>query len=662
MKKRFFKTLAVCLAFSSICGVTFSGCSENVTVTELSYYHGEQTDEIMGKPLYNKDLFYRNDYNYESPDPFIFDDTERSGYYYIYSTTGRLYTKRSKDLVTWEAIGQTLSFYQNRATELAGTITKKVAYESLWAPEVVYDDDTELYYAFFSAKPQNLNDVVIGQGVQPYFNEQQAMFPIYVASSTSPEGPFELVNFRDQAAIDGGYYHVYNTESGRTETTEGTTEVLDSEGYVFAYPYFFAEYSYFNPQDLRYYMEQTIYSGIGSSPCEDNPFGCGMGQTIDAHHFVDDNGDKYLYWVTQAKDGLSNRVLGVKMAEDENGKSSWLKPDWSTVKLLSVCTFYTVEDYLLSLQGETVAKVPYENVMCNEGPSVLKHNGKYYLTLSSGGWSNGTYSLVQAVADSPLGPFRKLTPAENGQFLSPDAGGHQEALGGGHHSFVSCGDKLFIGYHKYKDYNNPKAGRHFCVDEMKWVTIKDKDGKDLDVLYTNGATVTEQPLLIGEYKNIANEATITLNKGNLISGSSESYLNDDLLSIYQNVNREFIENYIKETEISKTTTFELSFDTARTVKAIMVYNSKNSEKIFTNISVIDFVCDVEGVEKTYRISNLKFDTERYADFDGVYYTNVVRGAAAYAEFNELNVKKIKITVDVPKNQTVGISEIRVLGK
>mgnify|MGYP003308262085 CR=1 FL=1 len=38
-------------------------------------------------------------------------------------------------------------------------------------------------------------------------------------------------------------------------------------------------------------------------------------------------------------------------------------------------------------------------------------------------------------------------------------------------------------------------------------------------------------------------------------------------------------------------------------------------------------------------------------------------ANAYAEFNELNVKSVKITVEVPEGQeTVGISEIRILGK
>ena len=35
----------------------------------------------------------------------------------------------------------------------------------------------------------------------------------------------------------------------------------------------------------------------------------------------------------------------------------------------------------------------------------------------------------------------------------------------------------------------------------------------------------------------------------------------------------------------------------------------------------------------------------------------------YAEFDELNVKSVRITVEVPENQaSVGISEVRILGK
>ena len=61
---------------------------------------------------------------------------------------------------------------------------------------------------------------------------------------------------------------------------------------------------------------------------------------------------------------------------------------------------------------------------------------------------------------------------------------------------------------------------------------------------------------------------------------------------------------------------------------------------------------------------MKFADENFQanEYDGsIFY--IVSGAAAYAEFEELNVKSVRITVEVPEGQeTVGISEIRILGK
>ena len=65
------------------------------------------------------------------------------------------------------------------------------------------------------------------------------------------------------------------------------------------------------------------------------------------------------------------------------------------------------------------------------------------------------------------------------------------------------------------------------------------------------------------------------------------------------------------------------------------------------------------------------NTTKYCGYIEYYKTNkldgevffVTPGAAAYAEFNELHVKDIRITVEVPEGQQcVGLSEIRILGK
>ena len=84
--------------------------------------------------------------------------------------------------------------------------------------------------------------------------------------------------------------------------------------------------------------------------------------------------------------------------------------------------------------------------------AVVEHNGKYYLTYSANGWGQSSYCVVQAVSDSPLGPFRKLTQAENAVIISSDGGASPKTAGPGHHCFMTVGSKNYIGYHKHRDY------------------------------------------------------------------------------------------------------------------------------------------------------------------------------------------------------------------
>ena len=46
----------------------------------------------------------------------------------------------------------------------------------------------------------------------------------------------------------------------------------------------------------------------------------------------------------------------------------------------------------------------------NEGPTVFERDGKIYLMYSAGSWDMPTYAVGYAVADSALGPFRKVEP------------------------------------------------------------------------------------------------------------------------------------------------------------------------------------------------------------------------------------------------------------
>jgi hypothetical protein len=398
--------------------------------------------------------------------------------------------------------------------------------------------------------------------------------------------------------------------------------------------------------DPSYYIPFSKANGR-----EDAGIGYGGYTTaIDPHPYVDEDGTKYLLWV----DNLDqDRLCGVKM-------DNWLKPDWSTAQVLTYTHFYTVEDWKASQEGTYVPQVSYENESnhTNEGPVLTKHNGKYYLTFSVNDYWDSSYQLGQAIADNVLGPYRKLTEAEGGLLLSGGVAGSQEISGTGHHSFITLGDKMYVIYHRHDDFITAGTARNHAIDEIKWITVKDKDGNDLEVMYANGPTCTVQPRLeaYSEYRNIAPEAKV--------SGSEDAkYLNDDLLSVYKYGDATFME-YIRETTIAETTTFTFDFEEARMVRAVMVYNSKLENTVFTGIARMEFTCVENGAEVVRVIEDVPFGGQflQTNDYDGsVYY--VTPGAAAYAEFDQLHVKSIKITVEIPEGQTsVGISEVRIIGK
>lgn len=598
------------LIFLTIVSMLLVGCAGH-TEYEVASYQGELAE---GETIsdYNSELFYRNDKKTSGADPFVLDNTKVDGYYYLYVTSGMNYCYRSKNLMDWEPMSNALS---NWEYSKEGSIAEelKVHWTDIWAPEVVYDEETELYYMFFSATPQADDKV---KGVE----EGNAKCQPMVAVSKYAYKDFELVNFKDEVSCGKENLHTYDTSH---------------------YPQFYAKYLLFEPAEYMTFCDNNGGGNIGRG---------GYTGGIDLHPFVDDNGDKYLFWKIEETPG---RLCVVKM-------DNWLKPDWTTAKVVASATYYTVEDWNTARAGGTVETVPYEDakIVCNEGPTVIKHNGKYYLTYSMNTYVDNSYQVGVAVADSALGPYRKLTEEEGGVLLSGGVTGSQEISGTGHHAFVTIGEQLYIVYHRHDDFTTTGAARNHAIDEVKWLTIKDKDGQDLDVMYVNGPTCTVQPKIeaYSEYVNIADEATV--------SGAEDvSTLTDNLLSMLKYGNATFLEN-VRETLINETTTFTFDFESARTVRSVMVYNSKSEVTSFKNVSKMKFVCEENGEEVIRYIENVEFSSENFQenDFDGsIYY--ISSGAAAYAEFDELNVKSIEITVEVPEGQdAVGISEIKILGK
>ena len=119
---------------------------------------------------------------------------------------------------------------------------------------------------------------------------------------------------------------------------------------------------------------------------------------------------------------------------------------------------------LLSLDtwpdGEIYKEVTPENYV--EGPFVFKRKGKYYFMWSEGGWTGPDYSVAYAIADSPLGPFKRI-----GKILQQN---EDVARGAGHHSVIHIPhtDDYYIVYHRRPLNTNNRHHREVCIDRMEF--------------------------------------------------------------------------------------------------------------------------------------------------------------------------------------------------
>ena len=110
-----------------------------------------------------------------------------------------------------------------------------------------------------------------------------------------------------------------------------------------------------------------------------------------------------------------------------------------------------------------------------EGPFMFMKDGKYYFMWSEGGWTGPDYFVAYAIADSPLGPFKRID-----RILHQDT---TIATGAGHHSIIHepDSDKWYMIYHRRPAGITTRDHRVTCIEEMKF----DRDGYILPVTITN---------------------------------------------------------------------------------------------------------------------------------------------------------------------------------
>lgn len=361
--------------------------------------------------------------------------------------------------------------------------------------------------------------------------------------------------------------------------------------------------------------------------------------TIDGHLYIDPvSGDKYLYYSGYGFDGYNGghgqTLFGVKM-------KNWLEPDYSTLKELTK-NFKTTTDKTYNDIDEG------DPTTVNEGAFMWYEDGTYYLTYSVYGFTDPMYQVRQAVSDSPLGDFTKIQPMEGGQIIVTDPAWNDVITSAGHHCFIPCGDKLMIAYHTFLNRSDIDNGRALAVDTISWVT----NSKGQKLMHANGPTYNYQPLPeeISGYKNLTPLAKITAN--NTAEDSDVKYLKDDTIKVhgYDPV-QEF-------TTSGGKTEIKLTFDKYVNVRSIMVYNASDYEYTFTEISSIKLNCKGANGSVVKEIKNVPFDFDWHTDLSSMVYP----GATSIAEFAEMPVNEITITINCGPDDVISINEIVVLGK
>lgn len=594
MKK---KTL-IAFILAALTVFSLAGCSNGKI--EMSYYDMTNYEEGKTDATIDENIFYRNEWALEIADPSVYQAAD--GKFYVTGTTSsrNIDFYVSEDLVNWEYAG--LAFDKTNPD----SDTSRILNANVYAPEIIWDEEEEVYYCWFSSTPWNTSE--------------SSFYVPFVAKSKSPYGPYELIKFSDYEDV---------SDSAIAD------KIPERYGY-------FLSYSVFDTVKMYNAMVEKGES-FGNIP---------IMSCIDFHPFVDpQTGAKYLYF----SNNTAHCIMGIEMED-------WLTPKYNTLTRLTRAGQVTADENSDTCLLETLGN------LVNEGPWMNYRNGKYYLTLSINSFTDRSYQVIQAVADSPLGAFRKLQSSEGGMLLSTDDGMNDQVSGPGHHALLEVDGEMYIIYHKHDSVDAGGGRRHICVDRVKWVTIQDKDGNDLDVMYCNGPTCSVQPkpYFATGYENKALNATITAT--NVKEDSSVDYLNDDLLSVLRSANYDFVESYIKETQFNGSTKITMSFEDYETMSAIMIYQSKWKENSFYEIKRIEFFCvDDNGKEIVKFIDGLAFDWTAGTSSEDEDQLRVA--TAAIAEFNEIKCNKITIEIEpITKNQfylasgELAVSEIVILGK
>ena len=275
--------------------------------------------------------------------------------------------------------------------------------------------------------------------------------------------------------LHNGQYYLYSTNApdGFKVFVSSDMGTWEDKGYALKSADVKGEGGFWAPEILerkgKFYMVYVADEHLGVAVA-DSPLGpfkqaekrwLSEKNAIDGHFFVDDDGTTYLYYVRF--DG-GNVLYMSKMSDD----------------LLSL----DEENEIFLFRAEEEWELKDCSVV--EGPFVLKHNGKYFLTYSANHTRSPDYAVGYAVSDFPQGPFVRYPH-------NPILCRNEKVHGVGHHSFVRAkGGELVCVYHCHYSLTQFQP-RQVCIDRAAFV---EEEGRT--VLKIFGPTTAPQKSFGGE--------------------------------------------------------------------------------------------------------------------------------------------------------------------
>ena len=294
-----------------------------------------------------------------------------------------------------------------------------------------------------------------------------ALLPIALQAQTEGRGPEpkQLMLADPYVLEDDGWYYIYGTHAAdgivvyRSRDMREWSDLCGNaknhlalhKDEVWGDKWFWAPevYKVGDRYLMTYSAEEHICYAESDSPCgpfvqrEKRPY-LPEEKGIDSSFFIDDDGTPYIFWVRFTH---GNVIWVAEMSRDLH-----------EVKLETARHLIDVEEGTWEHRMGRVA----------EGPALIKHRGKYYLTFSCNDYQSKDYAVGFAVADNPMGPYVRYA-------ANPILHRHQGYVGTGHHTLLPTRRGLYMVYHAH--YNGEKIHpRQTLISPVKFVRERN-DGK-----------------------------------------------------------------------------------------------------------------------------------------------------------------------------------------